>query len=250
MKHEAEPQRLRSSIERLLLLPWRELQGGLDLVLKDNRSLVLTLLGLLLGWWLYVPVHELLHVVGCLATGGAVETLEISPLYFGALLERIFPFVVAGGDYAGRLSGFTPAGDLGWIATSMAPWILCFAPGVWLARAAARSGRAILWGATLPFAFAPFLSLTGDAYEIGSLVLAQVPGHFASAASRNVLVGDDVVRVVSALTDAGPSAVELVGLLLGISLAVLFAWVCFGLASRCAVYFGQAELQVVSGNHE
>jgi hypothetical protein len=40
-----------------------------------------------------------------------VWRLEIDPLYGGALLARWLPFVEAGGEYAGRLSGFDTAGS-------------------------------------------------------------------------------------------------------------------------------------------
>src|SRR5262249_2715862 len=62
--------------------------------------------GMLAGWWIYVPVHELLHAAGCRLTGGGVTRLEIGAVYGGALLSRVLPFVVAGGEDAGRLSGF------------------------------------------------------------------------------------------------------------------------------------------------
>ena len=89
------------------LAPARDLLAGLDLAL-DGRALALLAVfaGLAVGWWVYVPIHELGHVAGCLVTGGAVDRLDIDPLYGAALLERVFPFVHSGSEYAGRLSGF------------------------------------------------------------------------------------------------------------------------------------------------
>jgi len=78
---------------------------GLDRCLdRGARGLAFALLGLAVGWWIYVPIHELLHAAACLLAGGEVTRLEIAPQYGGALLARIFPFVVSGGEYAGRLS--------------------------------------------------------------------------------------------------------------------------------------------------
>src|SRR5258708_7146966 len=67
--------------------------------------------GLLAGGWVYVPAHELLHAAACRLAGGEVRRLEIAPLYGGTALARLLPFVAAGGDYAGRLSGFDTRGS-------------------------------------------------------------------------------------------------------------------------------------------
>ena len=78
--------------------------------LVDVKRPALRLLGLLLvgaaTWIIYVPIHELLHVAGCVVTGGTVSELELSPLYGAAMLQKIFPFIVVGGEYAGRVTGF------------------------------------------------------------------------------------------------------------------------------------------------
>jgi hypothetical protein len=145
----------------------------------------LALLGLAAGWWVYVPLHELLHAAACLLAGGEVTRLEIAPQYGGALLARIFPFVVAGGEYAGRLSGFDTGGsDLVYLATDLGPFVLTLFPGIWLLRGAGTAGRPFRFGLSLPFALAPFLSLTGDAYEIGSILVR----------GGETLRGDDLVK--------------------------------------------------------
>lgn len=192
---------------------------GLDRCLdRGARGLVLALLGLVAGWWLYVPVHELLHAAACLAAGGEVTRLEIAPQYGGGLLSRIFPFVVSGGDYAGRLSGFDTRGsDLIYLATDLGPFLLTLFPGVWLLRRAGTTGRPILFGLALPFAFAPFLSLTGDAYEIGSILVTQLP------AWEETLRGDDLIKKaeeLAALPDA-PWGGFVLAALLGLAWAVL-----------------------------
>jgi hypothetical protein len=174
---------------------------GLDRCLdRGIRGLALALMGLAVGWWIYVPLHELLHAAACLAAGGEVTRLEIAPQYGGGLLARVFPFVVSGGEYAGRLSGFDTRGsDLIYIATDLGPFLLTLFPGVWLLRRAGADGRPVLFGLALPFAFAPFLSLTGDAYEIGSILVTQLPPW------GEALRGDDLLKKaeeLSALPDA------------------------------------------------
>ncbi|MBP9824777.1 MAG: hypothetical protein KBF21_11190, partial [Thermoanaerobaculia bacterium] len=56
----------RSSLGAVATEPFRELLDGLDAVLVAGvRSLLLVGAGLLAGWWVYVPLHELLHALGC-----------------------------------------------------------------------------------------------------------------------------------------------------------------------------------------
>jgi hypothetical protein len=193
---------------------------GLDRCLdRGARGLALALLGLALGWWVYVPVHELLHAAACLAAGGEVTRLEIAPQYGGGLLARVLPFVTSGGEYAGRLSGFDTRGsDLIYIATDLGPFVLTLFPGVWLLRRAGAAGRPVLFGLALPFAFAPFLSLTGDAYETGSILVTRLP-----AWSSDALRGDDLIKKaqeLAALPDA-PWGGFVLAALLGIAWAVL-----------------------------
>ncbi|HYU34655.1 MAG TPA: hypothetical protein VEW48_21090 [Thermoanaerobaculia bacterium] len=200
---------------RLFLDAFRGLERCLD---RGFRGLVLVLLGLAVGWWVYVPVHELLHAAACLATGGAVTRLEIAPQYGGALLARVFSFVTAGGEYAGRLSGFDTRGsDLIYIATDLGPFLLTLFPGVWLLRRAGAAGRPVLFGLALPLALAPFLSLTGDAYEIGSILVTRLPPW------GEVLRGDDLVKKaqeLAALPDA-PWGGFVLAALVGLVWAVL-----------------------------
>ena len=147
------------------------------------------------------------------AAGGSVSRLEIDPLYGGHLLARIFPFVAPGGDYAGRLSGFDTGGsDLVYLATDFGPFVLTLFPGVWALRRAGARGRGFGFGFWLPFALAPFLSLTGDAYEIGSLLVTQLPPW-----QDRTLVSDDVFRLAGELwaMDRAPWGGALLAFLLG-----------------------------------
>jgi hypothetical protein len=221
---------LRSAAVRLfslILTPFSLLLDGLDRCLDRSpkgglRSLAVIFLGLLVGWWVYVPVHELLHAAACAAAGGGVSRLEIDSMYGGALLARIFPFVVSGSEYAGRLSGFDTRGsDWIYLATDVGPFVLTIFPGVWWMRRAAASRRAFAFGASLPFAMAPFLSLTGDAYEIGS-ILVRDPR----------LRGDDAFKMAELLnrTPGAPWAGFALAALLGVVWAFLTWWAGAGMS--------------------
>ena len=66
-----------------------------------------------------VPLYYFGTAYGCLLTGGDVTRLEISPEYGAALLQKLFPFVAVGSDYAGQLTGFdTHDNDVIYLATS------------------------------------------------------------------------------------------------------------------------------------
>ncbi|MFI5365900.1 MAG: hypothetical protein ACHQ4J_09760, partial [Candidatus Binatia bacterium] len=166
---------------------------------RPYAALFVTVLAGVAAWWIYVPIHELLHALGCWVTGGAVSRLEIAPEYGGALLAHVFPFVVSGGDYAGRLSGFdTHGSDLVYLATDAAPFLLSIVLGVPLLRASNRGRRPVRFGAAVVLALAPFYSLTGDYFEMGSILVTRAatlahgggPLRFASLRS------DDVMRLV------------------------------------------------------
>lgn len=127
----------------------------------------------LAAWWIYVPLHELLHALGCAATGGTVGRLWIQPLYGGRVLARLFPFVTAGGSYAGRLEGFDTGGsDLRYLSTVLLPFLLTLAGAFPLLRLAARRRSPAALGAGLVLAAALFISLPGDLYEGGSILVS------------------------------------------------------------------------------
>lgn len=209
---------LPGSLQRPALDAFRGLDRLLD---GGTAALVKVFLGLGLGWWLYVPIHEMLHAGACIAAGGQVDRLEIDGMYGGALLAKIFPFVVSGSDYAGRLSGFDTGGnDLIYLATDFGPFLLTLFPGVWLLRRAVEKRRAFLFGLALPIALAPFISLTGDAYEIGSILATRL-APWADAASSALLRGDDAIKKFSELRGA-PRPAPWAGF--GVAIVLGFAW--------------------------
>lgn len=233
-----ESTRRRSLVDHLRS-PLDDLLTGLESALARGGKAFLPLaLGLLAGWWIYVPVHELLHVAGCRLAGGSVTRLEIDELYGGALLARLFDFVEPGSEYAGRLSGFDTGGsDLVYLATDLAPFVFTLFPAIWLLRRAGRRGSALAFGALLPWALAPFLSLSGDAYEIGSLVARQLPPWSAPALGE-LLVGDDVAKKWSEIAAAG-SAAPWGGFALACALGVAWASATYGLGSAIAARLGE-----------
>jgi len=93
-----------------------------------------------LTWFVYVPIHELLHAFGCIAAGGDVSRLEIGEEYGGALLARVFPFVKSGSSYAGQLTGFdTHGSDVVYLITVLAPYLLTVFAGVPMLERVARA---------------------------------------------------------------------------------------------------------------
>lgn len=184
--------------------PLTDTARGLDRCLdRGPRGLAFVVLGLVLGWWVYVPCHELLHAAGCVLTGGEVSRLEISALYGGSILHGLFPFVVVGEDYAGRLTGFDTRGrDLVYLATDLAPFLLTLFPGVWALRTAGAARRPLLFGLALPLGLAPFVSIPGDAYEIGSILITRLP-PWSSGALAALLRGDDLVERFARVSAVG-----------------------------------------------
>ncbi len=230
-----------SQLPGWLLLPARDVLRGLDRCLDTGgRGLLLVATGLLAGWWIYVPLHEFLHAGACLAAGGTVHRLEIDPLYGGGLLARLFTFIVPADAYAGRLSGFDTHGNDGiYLATDLGPFLLALLPGSWALRRAARARLPLLFGLALPTALAPFLSLTGDAYEIGAVLVTRL-APWSAAPIRQLLRGDDLllkVRELAALPSAPWGGAALAALA-----GIVWAFLTYKLGDRVAAALGQPAL--------
>jgi hypothetical protein len=224
---------------------WRDPLAGLASCLDGGiPALPWIFCGLAVGWWVYVPLHELLHAWGCLAAGGEVSRLEIDPLYGGRFLALVFPWVASGGEYAGRLSGFdTHGSDLVYLATDLAPYLLTLWPGLWGMRRAARARRPLAFGFWLPCALAPLVSLTGDAYEIGSLLVRRFPA-WSEPPAAGLLLGDDLPRKVAELAALGALGGEAPwgGVVLAALAGGAWAWGWIVLASVVATGLGQPPL--------
>lgn len=196
----------RSRLRELLLAPLDDVTAALDRLSESRspaRAMLLMTVGVVIGWFLYVPVHELLHVAGCLATGGSVTRLELDPAYGATLLARIFPFVEpTHGDYAGRLSGFDTGGsDLVYLATDFAPFLLTILVGVPVLRGCTRRARPVLLGMAAVVGLAPFYNLIGDYYEMGSIPTTAAFATASGGAESPYLAlrSDDLPKLVESL---------------------------------------------------
>lgn len=216
----------------LLRLPVDDYLAGLE-VLVGARSLPLGIgasVAALAAWWIYLPAHELLHALGCIAGGGTVTRLEIDAIYGAAWLQRVFPFIAVGSQYAGQLTGFDTGGsDLTFLLTDALPYALTIFIGVPALRAAARCpagwGQAILFGASIPVALAPFISLAGDYYEMGSIIVSRLAALFVSGFAVERWRSDDLMLLIERLGALDPGAFDVAGVsaatVLGIALAFL-----------------------------
>jgi len=196
------------------------------------RGLFLALAAASLSWWIYVPIHELLHALGCLVAGGSVTRLEIDAVYGAAYMQKVLPFVAVGSDYAGQLTGFDTGGsDVVYLATDFAPFVLTIVVGVPGLRAVGSLRkpiwRAIALGAAIPVAYAPFISLPGDYYEMGSIVVSRVAATFGYTALQRWR-SDDVFRLVETLASGDGTAFDWAAIVAAALLGCGLAWATYG----------------------
>jgi hypothetical protein len=189
----------------LLALPFEDLLSGLDNCFSKFSALYIAaaIISFLVSWWVYVPLHELGHALGCILGGGNVSKLEISPMYGAALLKEIFPFVSVGSEYAGQLTGFdTKGNDLIYLLTVFLPFLLTIFIGVPLLRSVPRStpiAAEIKLGLGFPIAFAPFISFSGDYYEMGSIIISKIANLISPTIEMIRWRSDDVFKLVEEL---------------------------------------------------
>ena len=224
-------------VSRFVRLPLDDYLAALDPFLRGLRLryAVLLALSFAVSWWVYVPVHELAHALGCRLGGGEVTRLEIDPVYGAALLRRVFPFVAVGSDYAGQLTGFDTRGsDLTYLLTDFLPFVLTIFLGVPLLRSAAAprsgTGRALCFGAALPVAYAPFISLPGDYYEMGSILVSRLAAVCFPAFDPARWRSDDLFKLSSQLfgSAGGGTAADAAGLCLSFVVGAGLALATYG----------------------
>jgi hypothetical protein len=226
-----------SRFSGLLTSPLRDYLAALEACLTKGRAAYIGIILLSCGvsWWLYVPIHELLHAFGCIVAGGTVSRLDIAGIYGASFLKHIFPFVSVGSEYSGRLTGFDTGGkDYIYFLTDFSPYLLTIFLGVPLLKSvpslnASPLVKTVQFGVAMPLAYAPFISLTGDYYEMGSLFVSRAASRFFMA-DPDRWRSDDLVKLVKELFfSQTPSslldiAVVITSLLLGIALIFATYW--------------------------
>ncbi len=158
---------------------FRDITSVMERFQTESRpfiSLGLLLLSILTTWFVYVPVHELLHVAGCIFCGGEVSEVILDRKYGATFLNKIFPFIIPSNTsaYAGRLSGFDPGSDIGYLITVFTPYILTIFPGVFLLLISSRIKKMWVAGIGMILGLSPFMSLTGDYFEIGTILSTRI----------------------------------------------------------------------------
>lgn len=228
------------------ILAYRDIHLGLVIPFQQTQSIrtqsILLLVSLVVTWFIYVPIHELLHVAGCVLTGGTVSELVMGREYGAGLLKNIFPFITpATTRYAGRVTGFEPNGDIGYLVTVLAPYILTLFPGIPLIGKAIRTTRFVYWGPGIVIGLATFYNVTGDFFEIGTIISTRMidmatGGKVSAGVSAYwSLRSDDLFRLIGEIgtdpagygfdTAAGIIPVSLV-VVTGLILAILSAgWI-------------------------
>jgi hypothetical protein len=227
-----------------LRAPLDDLAGGLRAIGDGGpTALALALGGYVASWWVYVPIHELLHAFACIGTGGRVTRLEIDGVYGAAFLKRVFPFVAVGSDFGGRLTGFdTHGSDLVYLATDIAPFLLTVFLAIPALRASTRAAwpprrRALVFGAALPVALAPFLSLGGDYYEMGSIVVSRAAASLRPGLDLARWRSDDLGKLASTLLRTeGAGIDDAIGVASGAALGAVLAVATYTLGCAWAAW--------------
>jgi len=229
-----------------LLAPWPAVHrllklslAGLDQLLVTGRwkALLAMLLGLIISWHVYVPLHELLHVFACWLTGGTVEALAVKPRYGAFLFERLFPFVIEDSAYAGQLRSFHVPHMWAYLFVDLLPYIPSLFGLALLQRAAARK-RPWAFSACAILTFAPLMGIPGDYYEAASLLVRRAAQLFDAAPMPGQLVSDDVFRLLTQQLHAGEwtaFSILLVGTSMG--LAVYLVMITLALETVIAEWF-------------
>jgi len=239
--------RTRFSPADILSRPANDFLSAMEYCLKESprANTGIIFLCLLLSWWVYVPVHELLHVLGCIISGGSVSRLDLSPVYGAVFLKKFFPFISAGSEYAGQLKGFDTSGsDLAYLTTVFLPYTLTVLPGVPLLkmasseRASSRS-NSIRLGIAIPLAYAPFIGLTGDYYEMASIIISRVTGWIFPGFDPLYWRSDDLLKLSHQLlfTGQAPALRDVAGLTVSFVLAIVLAFSTYAAGDHCSRIF-------------
>lgn len=173
-----------------------------NILLTDGyRSLFKIMASVVVFWHIYTPIHELLHVAGCVLGGGTVESLALQPQYGAHLLQKIFPFIVPDSDYAGQLTGFTTPNAWVYAMVDYMPYLLSL-PGLWLIQLSQTKKSAVLFGIAILLVLIPIPGFIGDYYEACSLLMSWF-GEIWLGWPSNFLLTDDLPRYIMDHVEAG-----------------------------------------------
>lgn len=243
-------------LRSFFLRPFFDVMNALSPIMTASRPLKLTIIlgvAMIATWFVYVPIHELLHAFGCIWTGGTVSELQIDAMYGASLLAQWFPFVTSGSEYAGRLTGFNTKGsDLCYLACVFAPFVLSIFPGVSLVLLCTRRPRPIVFGIALVLALAPFYSIPGDFFEIASILVTRVVTALGAGDGSSIaferLRSDDVFRLIKELAtnrrslgldSTGKTVAAAFIVLSSGALSVFLAWLTYTLGAVLGAPFAR-----------
>ncbi len=166
-----------------------------------------------------------------------MSRLDLPSLYGAVFLKQFFPFISVGSEYAGQLTGFTTSGsDLTYLLTDFLPYLLTIVFGIPLLRSVSSRSSPLFSSAKLgiavPFAYAPFVAVTGDYYEMGSIITSRLVSFSSPGFAPLRWRSDDMLKLSHQLFFSGhpPKAHDVLGVsasfLLG--LALIFCTYCLG----------------------
>lgn len=230
--------RRKLKVAELLSSPLHDFLSAMDASFQRSLLLnaVIIFTCLVISWWIYVPIHELLHAFGCIIGGGKVSRLEISPVYGAAFLKHFFPFISVGSEYAGQLKGFDTFGsDSTYLLTDFFPYILTITLGVPLLKSASSKTasfrlNSVKFGIAIPLAYAPFLAVTGDYYEMGSIIISRFTAWAFPGFRPLYWRSDDLVKLAHQLFFSGqaPDVRDVIGLSVSFLLAIVLIFCTYG----------------------
>ena len=154
-------------------------------------------------------------------------------MYGAAFLKEIFPFVSVGSEYAGQLTGFdTKGSDLIYLLTDFFPFLLTIFIGVPLLRSASGSrplSAAIKLGFGLPIAFAPFISFSGDYYEMGSIIVSRIGNFLYTTSQFTIWRSDDVFKLAGEIFfSTNPyGLIDILGVILSFILGIILIYATY-----------------------
>ena len=214
--------RLLSWTKTVLKIPTQALNTLLDD--GSNFKLFILFSAFLASWWLYVPIHELMHVAGCIIMGGEVNELAIDPMYGGKLLSNIFPFVVSESDYAGQLTDFTTPNKYAYFIVDMFPYLLSL-PAVLLIKLATKHRHIWLFSLGFLLMFVPLTQMFGDFYEATSLGVGELMSMINPELNPQLIVSDDMFKLLASLNEnSTTSSLVYFCVILSFILGIVLAW--------------------------